>query len=143
MKWILLLSRRQLESLLRDLMSEVKYLRDRVEILPTGPTQGVSTGLQTSHDFQEPSSQSSFSVEDMEVIEQTELPCFPQVSVPVQPFETSTSANLQVSEMAYFGVHIRKHVLPPTAGEPLLEPAQIYVIWCTGSAEAGRPSSCS
>jgi hypothetical protein len=31
--------------------------------------------------------------------------------------------------------------LPPTAGEPLLDLSQIYVIWCSGSAKDGRPSS--
>jgi hypothetical protein len=100
-------------------MSEMKYLRDRVDTLPTGPFQGVSTGLQASQDYREPSSQSSSSVEAMEVIEQTDLPCFTQVPVPVQPLETSTSANHQVSEMAYFRALVRKHVssevcpLPP------------------------------
>jgi hypothetical protein len=55
----------------------------------------------------------------MEVIEQTVLP-YPQVAVPAQQLETSTSAaNLQVSEMAYFRALILKHVttevcpLPP------------------------------
>jgi hypothetical protein len=55
----------------------------------------------------------------MEVIEQTALP-YSQVTVPAQQLETSTSAaNLQVSEMAYFRAVIRKHVttevcpLPP------------------------------
>jgi hypothetical protein len=46
----------------------------------------------------------------MEVIEQTELPCFPQITVPVQPLETSTTANIQVSEMVYFHAGVRKHV---------------------------------
>jgi hypothetical protein len=56
----------------------------------------------------------------MEVDEHMALPCIPQVTVPVQPLETSTSsANLQVSEMAYFRALVRKHVssevcpLPP------------------------------
>jgi hypothetical protein len=55
----------------------------------------------------------------MEVIEQTALP-YPQAAVPAQQLETSTStANLQASEMAYFRALIRKHVttevclLPP------------------------------
>jgi hypothetical protein len=65
------------ESLPKQIMSEMNYLRDRVDTLPTGPIQGVSTGLQTSHNFRETSSQSSSSVEEMEVIEQTELPCLP------------------------------------------------------------------
>jgi hypothetical protein len=56
----------------------------------------------------------------MEVDEHTALPCIPQVTVPVQPLETSTSStNLQVSEMAYICALVRKHVssevcpLPP------------------------------
>jgi hypothetical protein len=110
-------------TILKQLMSEMKYLRDRVDTLPTGPIQGLSTGLQTSHDFREPSFQSS-SVEEMEIIEQTELPSFPQVTVPIQPLETRTSANLQVSEMAYFRALVRKHVssevCPPPPESPSL-----------------------
>jgi hypothetical protein len=103
------------ESLLTQLMSEMKYLRDRVT-LPTG----TQTGLQTSHDFREPSSQSSSSVEEMEVIEQTELPCFPQVTVTVQPLEISTSANLQVSEIAHIRALVRKHDCPLPLESPSL-----------------------
>jgi hypothetical protein len=76
----------------------------------------------------------------MEIIEQTALP-FPQVAVPAHPSETSSSvANLQVSEMVYFRALIWEHVatevcpLPPES--PLLDPTQIYVIWCLGSAKA-------
>jgi hypothetical protein len=45
-------------------------------------------------------------IEEMEVVEQTELPCFPQVAVPVQPLETSTSANLQVSKIVMIFVSL-------------------------------------
>jgi hypothetical protein len=91
-------------------MAEMKYLREMVGTLPTGLVQGVATSLQTSQEIPEPSSQSLSSQEEMEVIEQIALP-YPQAAVTAQPLETSTSAvNLQVSEMAYFGALIRKHV---------------------------------
>jgi hypothetical protein len=103
-------------------------MRERVDTLPTGPVQGVDTSLQTSHEIPEPSSQSLSSEEEMEVIEQTALP-YPQVAVPAQQLETSTSAaNLQVSEMAYFCALIRKHVttevcpLPPEESPSLSQP---------------------
>jgi hypothetical protein len=101
-------------------MSEMKYLRERVDTFPTGPVlQGVAAGLLTYNDTREPSSQPSSSDEEMEVVQQTELPYIPQVTVPVQPLETSTSsANRQVSEMAYFRVLVRKHVSPEVC--PLL-----------------------
>jgi hypothetical protein len=67
------------ELLLKQLMSEMKYLRERVDTFPTGPVQEVATGLQTSDDIREPSSQSSSSEEEMEVDEQTMLPCIPHV----------------------------------------------------------------
>jgi hypothetical protein len=87
--------------LLQQLMTEMKYLRERVDTLPTGPVQGVAASLQTPSEIPEPSSQSLSSQEEMEVIEQTALP-YPQATVTAQPLETSTSAaNLQVSEMAY------------------------------------------
>jgi hypothetical protein len=57
--------------LLQQLMSEVKYLRERVDTLPTGPAQGVAASLQTSQEVPEPSSQTFSSFEDMEVPEQT------------------------------------------------------------------------
>jgi hypothetical protein len=135
------------ELLLQQLMSEMKCLRESVDTFPTGPMQGVAATLQTSNEIQEPSSKSPSSAEEMEVDEQTVFPSIPQVAVPVQALETSTaSANLQVSEWRTFVrssgnmFHLR---FAPSAGEPLLEPAQIYVIWCTGSAKAGIPSSFS
>jgi hypothetical protein len=138
-------SKHSTDLLLQQLMAEMKYLRVSVDTLPTGPVQGVAASLQTPQEIPEPSSQSLSSQEEMEVIEQTTLP-YPQAAVTAQPLEISTSAaNLQVYEMAYFCALIRKHVTtefcPPTTGEPLLEPSQIYVIWCSGSAMAGRPSS--
>jgi hypothetical protein len=39
-------------------MAEMKYLRDGVNTLPTGPAQGVAASLQTSNEIPEPSSQS-------------------------------------------------------------------------------------
>jgi hypothetical protein len=91
--------------LLQQLMSEMKYMRERVDIFPTGPMQGVSASPQTSSEIQEPRSQSSSS---WEVDEHTALPCISQVTVPVQPLETSTSsANLKVSEMVYFSFFLR------------------------------------
>jgi hypothetical protein len=50
------------ELLLQQLMAEVKYLRERVDFLPTGPIQGVATSLQTSNKIPEPSSQSLSSI---------------------------------------------------------------------------------
>jgi hypothetical protein len=80
----------------------------------------LAAGLQSSDDTLKPSSQSSSSDEEIEVVEQTGLPCIPQVAISVQPLETSTSsANIQVSEMAYFRALVWKHVssevcrLPP------------------------------
>jgi hypothetical protein len=92
-------------------MAEMKYLRERIHTLPTGPVQGVvAASLQISHEIPEPSSRSLSSEEEMEVIEQTALP-YPQAAVPAQQLETSISmANLQVSEMVYFRALIRKHV---------------------------------
>jgi hypothetical protein len=109
-------SNQSTDLLLQQLMAEMKYLRERVDTLPTGPIQGVATSLHSSREFSELSSQ-SFSHEDMEVVEQTAL-SYPQTAVPAQLVETST-ANPQVSEMAYFRALIRKHVntevcpLPP------------------------------
>jgi hypothetical protein len=37
--------------LLQQLMAEMKYLRERVDTLPTGPVQGVATSLQTPKRF--------------------------------------------------------------------------------------------
>jgi hypothetical protein len=71
------------ELLLHQLMAEMKYLRERVDTLPTGPVQGVAASLQTSHEIPEPSSQSLSSEDEMEVIEQT-APPYPQVAVPAQ-----------------------------------------------------------
>jgi hypothetical protein len=118
------------------------YLRERVDTLPTGPVQGVAASLQTLQEIPEPRSQSLSSQEEMEVIEQTALP-YPQAAVTAQPLETSTFvANLQVSKMVYFRALIRKHVNTEVCPlQPLLEPSQIYVIWRSGSAKAGRPSS--
>jgi hypothetical protein len=103
-------SNQSTDLLLQQLMAEMKYLRQRVDTLPTGPIQGVTDSFQTSHEIPEPSSQSLSSEEEMEVIEQTALP-YPQVAVPAQQLETSTSAAiLQLSEMACFRALIRKHV---------------------------------
>jgi hypothetical protein len=63
------LSRRLLSCYLSN--SCLKWSTWGIGLIPS--PQGVSTGLQASHDFREPSSQSSSSVEEMEVIEQTEL----------------------------------------------------------------------
>jgi hypothetical protein len=35
-------------------MSEMKYLRERVDTFTTGPIQGVAANLQTSNEIQEP-----------------------------------------------------------------------------------------
>jgi hypothetical protein len=92
----------------------MKYLRERVDTLPTGPGQGVAASLQTSPEVPEPSSQTFSSFEDTEVPEHTAL-TYPQ-AVSAQ-LETSISlANPQVSKMAYFRALIRG--LPPTAGDP-------------------------
>jgi hypothetical protein len=126
-----------------EFMSEMKYLRDRFDTLPTGPVQGVSTGFLTSNDIREPSSQSSSSnIEEMEVIEQTELLIlFPLLTIPVQPLETSTSADLQVSKMAYFLALVQKHVssevcpLPPES--PSLSQPK-FMLFGAPSAEARK-----
>jgi hypothetical protein len=79
----------------------------------TPSPQGVAASLQTSNGIPEPSSQSPSSEEEIEVYEQTALPYILQVAIPVQPLETSTSsANLQHSEMLYFCALVRKHVIP-------------------------------
>jgi hypothetical protein len=99
-------SNQSTDLLLQQLMAKMKYLRERVDTLPTGLVQGVAVSLETSQEVPEPSSQTISSFEDMEV--------------PARLSETSTStANPQVSEMAYFRALIRKHVntevcpLPP------------------------------
>jgi hypothetical protein len=99
-------SNQSTDLLLQQLMTEMKYLRERVDTLPTGPTQGVASSLQSSREFSEPSSE-SFSHEEMEVVEQT-ADAYPQIAVPAQLLETST-ANPQVSEMAYFRPLIHKY----------------------------------
>jgi hypothetical protein len=66
-------SNQSTDLLLQQLMAEVKYLRERVDTLPTGPVQGVATSLQTPQEIPEPSSQSLSSEEEMEVIEQTAM----------------------------------------------------------------------
>jgi hypothetical protein len=105
-------------------MAEMKYLRERVDTLPTGPMQGVAASLQTSNEIPEPSSQSLSSEEEMEVNEQTALPYFPLVAVPVQPLETSSSsANLQVSEMAFFRALFRKHFTTEVCPLPSEKPS--------------------
>jgi hypothetical protein len=82
-------SSNQSTDLLLQLMAEMKYLRESVHTLPTGPVQGVAASLQTSHEIPEPNSRSFSSEEEMEVIEQTALP-YPQAAVPAQQLETST-----------------------------------------------------
>jgi hypothetical protein len=64
--------------LLQQLMAEMKYLREMVDTLPTGPMQGVAASLQTSNEIPEPSSQSPSPEEEMEVDEKTALPYIPQ-----------------------------------------------------------------
>jgi hypothetical protein len=76
--------------LLQQLMAEMKYLRERMDTLPTGPAQGVAASLQTSPEVPEPSSQTFSSFENMEVPEQTAL-AYPQAAVPARLSETSTS----------------------------------------------------
>jgi hypothetical protein len=46
-----------------------------VDTIPAGPVQGVAASLQTSPEVPEPSSQIVSSFEDMEVTEQTAMPC--------------------------------------------------------------------
>jgi hypothetical protein len=78
-------------------MAEMKYLRERRGLIPSLHALYREIPIE----ILEPSSQSPSSEEEMEFDEQTALPYIPQVAVPVQPLETSTSsANLQVSEMA-------------------------------------------
>jgi hypothetical protein len=60
--------------LLQQLMAEMKYLMERVDILPTGPVQGVAASLQISQEVPEPISQTLSSFEDMEIVEQTASP---------------------------------------------------------------------
>jgi hypothetical protein len=61
-------SNQSTDLLLQQLMAEMKYLRERVHTLPTGPVQGVAANLQTSHEIPEPSSRSLSSEEEMEVL---------------------------------------------------------------------------
>jgi hypothetical protein len=76
--------------------------------------QGVATSLQTSHEIQEPSSQSPSSADEMEVDKQTAFPSIPQAAVAVQPLETSTSsASLQVSKMVYFQSIVKAFFVAP------------------------------
>jgi hypothetical protein len=99
-------SNQSTDLLLQQLMAEMKYLRRGLTPCP----QEVAASLQSPQEILEPSSQSLSSQEEMEVIEQTALP-YPQAAITAQPLETSTSAaNLQVSEMAYFRALTRKHV---------------------------------
>jgi hypothetical protein len=128
-------------------MAEMKYLRERVDTLPTGPIQGVAASLQTSNVIPEPSSQSISSEEEMEVVEQTALP-YPQVAVPAQSLETSTSAaNLQVSEMAYVCALIRKHVttavcrLPPESPSLSQPKFMLFGAWAPPRPEDPRLSA--
>jgi hypothetical protein len=79
------LSSQPTDLLLQQLMAEMKYPRERVDTLPTGPAS-----LQTSPEVLKPSSQTFSSFEDMEVTEQTALSC-PQAAVPARLSETSTS----------------------------------------------------
>jgi hypothetical protein len=67
-------------------MAEMKYLRERVDALPTGPMQGVTASLLTSNQIPETSSQSLSSEEDMEVIEKTALPYPPPAHCPCSTF---------------------------------------------------------
>jgi hypothetical protein len=69
-------------------MSEMKYLRERLDTLPAGPVQGVAASLQTSQEVPEPSSQTFSSFEDMEVAEHTAFP-YPQAAVPARLLEIS------------------------------------------------------
>jgi hypothetical protein len=114
--------------------TEIKHLRARVDAFPTGPLQGVAgiaAGLQTSDHAQEPSSRSSSSEEEMEDDKQTALPCIPQVarhpcSTPGDQHIVGKPSGFRDGvlscarlETCFFGV------LPSTAGEPLLELAQL------------------
>jgi hypothetical protein len=129
------------ESLLRQHMSEMKYLgwRDRVDAFPTGPIEAVSTLVL--------------------------VPSLPLLlrwwkllnkrtnMLPPGNRPCSTSGDQHIGKPAGFRDCVISCArpeecfiwgLPPTAGEPLLEPAaQIYVVWCTGSAEPRGPSSFS
>jgi hypothetical protein len=99
-------SNQSTDLLLQQLMAEMKYLRERVDTLSTGPESFrnlVPNLLPLTRLWKLLSKQH-----------------YPQTVVPPQLLETSTSAaNPQVSEMAYFRALIRKHVnaevcpLPP------------------------------
>jgi hypothetical protein len=130
--------------LLQQLMAEIKYLRKRVDTLPTGPAQEVAASLQTSPEVPEPSSQTFSSFEEMEVTEQTALPYLKPLSLLDFWRLAPLWQTLRFPRWRIFDADPEtcwSWGLPPTAGAPLLEPSQIFIIWCSGSAKAERSSS--